>query len=1314
MNARGKITGNPIGMRVVCMGIIVCFCLGCCMALMTSDSDGLISGTAHAAWGPPEEIAELFDVVLLTDEDMPTAEGGSSCGRYCRASQDSADANELSDGADRLSGNTNELYDGTDSLSGYANEISDDTDRLSGNRNELSDGADRLSGNWNELSEGADWLSGNTNEIYDGTDSLSGNANEISDDADKLAGWAKKLSNGVNKLSGYVKERSDGADKSSGHEKKISNGENALSGYADWLSDNANQLSGYGNEISDGSNEHSGHANWLFDGADRLTGWAKMLSDGAYGLSGYANGLSDGAGGHFGGVFAFGGGCGLAGVLRMAGAEWAGGGMASRRSLRERPGFRAASRLEEFKRFAGKQILGFERSMPGVRGVRELRKISANRVSGHVPEGAGVPGVEVSPELEVNRVPGLEHAGPGVQGFGELPEAPEGGEPAGITDFRVLRDGRAHSDGSGTRSETDLQASGATRVSDRVKGLRGLAGPAGPVELPGPAGLTGQAGPDVELFTAVMPSGATRVSDRAKGLGGLAGPVELTGPAGLTGQVGPDVELFTAVMPSGATRVSDRAEGLRGPAGLTGKAGPDVELVTAVMPPGAEGCGDIGRVTESGQDPETAGRGPGTRWSSEVGEHEAPVQGNLSWQGSGERRGKAFFGTPVFPPAPGDISDMVVRVSGGEAFAEGYAEVEDGTVEGVVMMHGRDPVTGNGRGTTAMGFVLPGGGLAAGRLYGPDGTELARKYGGMMYRHNLAAMGGVMFAPEGEGGRRDHAGSPEPRILPERANIWDRVLTPDRVRDREQARDGGRTQVPGRDGTPVRMPVAGRVTVAFDPLCPVSRRLMASPAVSELERAGTEIVWAPVNVLQGSLGHGEFFLREGRLPESDAEASGDTRFWERADGAALAIPGIIPEGEWFGPSAVLENTWRFRSVMGAGAEPVSPVLMWTEGGALRTRTGVPLPGELDPGRMDPAGSPAAVAYVGPDAGFESVGSVGAYVSPPPFRARNADVSSEPFRARNVEVSSVSGRSVGSDASSTNFSPGGSHVLSASVQASEVADSSASVRETETDVSIVPSAGTDIVSGASAGHLVIADVTSSAPGVSGITDVSQLADQFVITNGHISGEGVLSGIMSEYGSGSYQRFPSGSVSSDHVDYDASPEDHIQSIEVDRFRSGYSATNRFSLGTSSGIPSEVPLGLNSGQNSGIPLDGSGYMRRPQDTVCAERQILASMGVRTAEGDIFEDCPALRGKAGVSGTFAGMPPETSVMSGEATLEDRQGSAAGPGSGGGRVSGDELSPSLPDTGSAGHEAMPWRGGPGSDGFENLADGGGRRSGTS
>jgi hypothetical protein len=221
-------------------------------------------------------------------------------------------------------------------------------------------------------------------------------------------------------------------------------------------------------------------------------------------------------------------------------------------------------------------------------------------------------------------------------------------------------------------------------------------------------------------------------------------------------------------------------------------------------------------------------------------------------------------------------------------------------------------VTGSAEGLTATVFVLAGGGLAVGTVYGPDGTLMNRKHGEIMNRHNLAAMGGITLGAE--------AG-------------------------------------PGGSGAAGAGPSAGRVTVAFDPLCPVAGRLMASPAVLELLRAGVEVVWAPVNILPGSLGHGEFFLREGRLPVTALEAAPDSRFWERADGAALAGGGPIPEGEWFGPSAVIENTWRFRSMMGRGAEPLSPVLMWLEGGELVTRTGVPLPGEIDPARVDPPGPP---------------------------------------------------------------------------------------------------------------------------------------------------------------------------------------------------------------------------------------------------------------------------------------------------------------------------------------------------------------------
>jgi hypothetical protein len=254
-----------------------------------------------------------------------------------------------------------------------------------------------------------------------------------------------------------------------------------------------------------------------------------------------------------------------------------------------------------------------------------------------------------------------------------------------------------------------------------------------------------------------------------------------------------------------------------------------------------------------------------------------------------------------------EANSLVAKASGGRALAEASYPVGEGAVVSALIVRAVSPSSGRPEGTAASAYLLNDGSLATGRIYGPDGEDLARKLGGIMTEHCLAAMNGIAV-PRG-------AGAAAPAPYPARGNS------------------------------------RRRVTVAFDPLCPVAAELMESDAVDALLRAGAEILWAPVNAIPGSLGHGEYFLREGRLPAT-GEAEADVRFWGRADGAALAGGPAIPEGEWFGPSRVLENTWRFRSIIGREAEPASPVAFWREGGVLKSRLGVPLPGEIDAARID--------------------------------------------------------------------------------------------------------------------------------------------------------------------------------------------------------------------------------------------------------------------------------------------------------------------------------------------------------------------------
>ncbi|MDR1040295.1 MAG: hypothetical protein LBR80_09060 [Deltaproteobacteria bacterium] len=276
------------------------------------------------------------------------------------------------------------------------------------------------------------------------------------------------------------------------------------------------------------------------------------------------------------------------------------------------------------------------------------------------------------------------------------------------------------------------------------------------------------------------------------------------------------------------------------------------------------------------------------------------------------------------PAAPPEIASAVLGMTGGRGMAEGAFPAARADSATAVILRGRDPYTGNAQGVPSLAYLAEDGSVSPDPP-GPEAPALRAAHARLLASHNAALFAGR------ELGTPARAAS----VLPAR---------------------GGEANSPDTGGG------EKRITAAFDPLCPVSLKLMGSSAVRELEAAGVRILWAPVNLLEGSLGYGEFFLREGRLPEGPEEAAEDLATWDGEDGAAL--PGPEPWPAPSGGSMTLENTWRLRGLMGRGTEPASPALFWFEDGALRILRGVPRSREIDPGRIDPAGPPAATARAG--------------------------------------------------------------------------------------------------------------------------------------------------------------------------------------------------------------------------------------------------------------------------------------------------------------------------------------------------------------
>jgi hypothetical protein len=180
-----------------------------------------------------------------------------------------------------------------------------------------------------------------------------------------------------------------------------------------------------------------------------------------------------------------------------------------------------------------------------------------------------------------------------------------------------------------------------------------------------------------------------------------------------------------------------------------------------------------------------------------------------------------------------------------------------------------------------------------------------------------------------------------------------------------------------------RSPKAAELYVIFDLLCPEGKALAQSRELKGLEDLGIGPLMVPVALKNGSVPYGEAFLATGKV-DMDPEAIhlGKLMYeWTGGEELRLAAPNPPGPRAWFGPSAVMENTYRFRSIFNGSSEVSSPTVIWmtessvkmVEGfpskkawremredleGSLKARHRIAAPGRPSPGSMGGAQGPA--------------------------------------------------------------------------------------------------------------------------------------------------------------------------------------------------------------------------------------------------------------------------------------------------------------------------------------------------------------------
>jgi hypothetical protein len=170
-----------------------------------------------------------------------------------------------------------------------------------------------------------------------------------------------------------------------------------------------------------------------------------------------------------------------------------------------------------------------------------------------------------------------------------------------------------------------------------------------------------------------------------------------------------------------------------------------------------------------------------------------------------------------------------------------------------------------------------------------------------------------------------------------------------------------------------------RVYVFFDPLREEGASFVAGPDLRRILRKGVGVLLAPIAVTKGSVPVGEDFLAgEGALGGPGDPKLGRLMYeWVGDEAERLKEPLPKDPRDWFGPSQVLENTYRWRSVFqGEGLIPGLTIL-WLKVRVIKAVHGLPGREGLRALSRDLASprpkAPKAPGLPGPGAGVGSWG-----------------------------------------------------------------------------------------------------------------------------------------------------------------------------------------------------------------------------------------------------------------------------------------------------------------------------------------------------
>jgi hypothetical protein len=136
--------------------------------------------------------------------------------------------------------------------------------------------------------------------------------------------------------------------------------------------------------------------------------------------------------------------------------------------------------------------------------------------------------------------------------------------------------------------------------------------------------------------------------------------------------------------------------------------------------------------------------------------------------------------------------------------------------------------------------------------------------------------------------------------------------------------------------------------VFLDPLCPAGVALAKGRELKGIEALGIRPFLVPIAIINGSIPHGEAFLATGSLtPDKEVLFLRKLMFeWADDEEGRLRLPVPKDPKEWFGPSMVMENTYRFRSLLQGTPGLVSPTVIYPVGNKLKVIQGYPTKAEF--------------------------------------------------------------------------------------------------------------------------------------------------------------------------------------------------------------------------------------------------------------------------------------------------------------------------------------------------------------------------------